>query len=444
MSRFLFFCFILFSSSVFAIEDTDYDFRTEDWNGTQGVFEMTQMLGYDASIKTTLDFSTLKVADVLVIFYPLQELKVKELTRFVIDGGRILIADDFGWSESFLKRLDIYRVSSNLLRHRHFYNNRLEAPIFLSDGTHPLLHKVNAVVGNHPAALLNNGGPVLKYDDGTGFVYDMNLGKGKVIVVADPSIFINQMLALKDNRIFVENTFRYLCKPHEKEGCNISTFSKDFEQKGSYVSKSEQSSILLNVIDATNKVLGEVSALILSPFLFFFSMLFLVSLGMYLLTIIPVVKTREYSSYVKDFSSALPRPQSEFDWNLSRFGNDHHPRADILPMAILKELFEKIFLKELGYWPSQAENRPDIKGMVVLFSERFLSKELAEHRILIEKDLIELLFFLANIPPRHRVFLEDEKDVQKGDLQKYHVIAMELITIMGRQNDYKHDKWGTS
>ena len=124
------------------------------------------------------------------------------------------------------------------LPHGEYVQNNPSLPIVRAQGVHPLLEDVEVVVANHPAVLFNVGGPVLRYTEDGGLVYDMNLGDGKAVVVADPSVFINHMLGVADNAQFVRNTLLYLCRARPADAsdgtCRLKMAVGQFEQIGSY------------------------------------------------------------------------------------------------------------------------------------------------------------------------------------------------------------------
>ncbi len=438
-------CF--FSSRARAESVQDYEGRSDEWTGLSELVSLSESLGFEILLSPNLDFAALDNSDVLFFIYPQKEIEVVEVSRFVIDGGRVIIADDFGKSTQFLERLEIKREtpSNTFLPHNTFYLENKALPVFRPRGKHPLLTNVKSIVANYPSMIVNLGGPVVSYDEGPGFVYDMNLGMGKVVVIADGSIFINQMLGLRDNKIFAENALRYACESalETTQKCRIRVLTKSIEQTGHYRPQRDENS-LEHFVFAFNQAIEEVPKNVNRDFLFFFSLLVVIGLIAYLVSLLPFVKTRNYSKYITDFSDTLPWPQSEFDWNISRFSETENLQSDVLPMAILKELFEEIFLKELGLWPSQSKDRPNISGMTREFSTRFLGGYSERSRAVVEKRLLELLSVFTKTPPRDRVFLENESEILKGDLEKYHGIAVEIITIMGHLDDYEQRKWGSS
>ncbi len=438
----------LFSLNSWADDIPDYDGMSTNWNGLSDFVQLGESLGLEMQVTSQVDFDSLTESDVLIFVYPQDEIRANEVSRFVIDGGRVVLADDFGKSEALLTRLEIERLiaTQRFLPHKTFHEGNRALPLFKPKGRHPLLTNVKSILANHPALITNVGGPVVSFDEGAGLVYDMNLGEGKVVTIADSSIFINSMLKMMDNKVFAENALRYNCERaiERTQKCRVHLLTKRFEQKGTYRPNQSRNNSLDGFIADFNRVVKESAQDVNKDFLFFFSLMLIIGLGVYLISVLPLIETRNYSKYVTDFAAALPWPQSEFDWNMSRFAANESLQSDILPMAILKEIFEEIFLDELGYWPSATEERPNLNGLCSEFSKRFLQNDSSQGRARIEKKLIELLTVFATTPPRHRVFLENDTEIFKGDLEKYHRSTIEIIKIMGRLNDYEQRKWGSS
>ncbi len=415
----------------------DYDPDSPDWTGLSRFIDAGRTVGVTLTPTQTLDFRDLDPEQPLVILYPQEPLDVPNLIRFVSDGGRILLADDFGESEALLDRLEIQRVLTDPgnLPHTTYAGGNVALPIITARGRHDLLEGVGHVVANHPSVITNVGGPVLRYDSGGGFVYDMNLGDGKVVVVADASLFINRMLGEADNEVFAANALRYICR--DNPSCAPRLLTKRFAQVGSY----RDSMLDLGdgrSVDAINEALKQIlDALPDGEFLYWMSLLLGLGLAVYLGTVFPIRKTRPYSAYVSDFLGAIPSPQSEFDWNVSRFGRGSRTMNYALPMAILKEIFEELFLDALGHWPSRAQERPDVQALGELFADRYLVGRTQDDRNAAKADVVRLLATFAQIPPRPRVFLDNDTHFGEADLLEHHRRAIHVLKIMGLADEYQ-------
>jgi hypothetical protein len=420
-----------------AAEIQDYDPNSSDWTGLSRLVDAGRTIGIEVVPTETLDYRELTPAQPVIIVYPQRPIDVPNLSRFVVDGGRVLLADDFGHSEEFLERLEIQRVVSDPanLPHERFANDNPALPVVTARGRHPLLDGVQRVVANHPSVINNVGGPVLAFDAGGGLVYDMNLGDGKVIVASDASLFINQMLGEADNEVLLANALRYIC--NDQPTCQPILLTREFEQVGAY-SDSPFDIGDVGSFDAFNDAVREfIDSLPGAEFLYWLSLLIGVGLAVYLGTVFPVRRTRPYSAHVSDFLRSIPSPQSEFDWNVSRFGRASRTMNHALPMAILKETFEELFLTELGKWPAEGRARPDIERLGDMFERRYLSDRTPDERAAIRRDVVRLLATFAQIPPRSRVFLDNDAHFTGADLLEHHRRALNVLKLMGLDDEYE-------
>ena len=419
----------------------EYDTDSGDWNGVRDFITLAQGEGVEVITHATLDFDTLELTEPVLVAFPKNALRGESLARFVIDGGRVILADDFGQSSSFLEQLDISRVEplQGALPHDEFLERNPGLPVVRSRGAHPLLEDVQFVVANHPAVLFNVGGPVLAYSEDGGLVYDMNLGQGKAVVVGDASMLINHMLLIGDNGTFWRNALRYVCA--NQSPCRLHMVVGDFDQQGSWGREDEllgdREAILENV-RAFNESLSELMARVPAEQLFYYlSILLAIGLGIYLYTIFPMRRTRPYSAYLSDARASVHPPQSEFDWNLARFAHGASSMNYALPVSILKEIFEELFLKEMGCWEQGMEQRPKIPEIGEQFATRYLELHSPDEVKKLRAQLVELLATFAGVPTRHRVFLDSDTYFSERDLIKIHTKSLEILAIMGLKEAYE-------
>lgn len=223
----------------------DYRLTNADWNGMSEFAELSRDAGVEWVIPESAgpsedgasgDESVLEdgrgigssVASgrgppfrIIAIIHPTIEDDADELFAWVERGGTLLIADDFGRSESLVSRLGITRVDVATL-------GRAEdsaAPTGLRElrpaRRSPLTRGVFALMTNHPAALAGATGGVLPFDEQHFLVYSVALGRGEVIVLADPSVLINAMLDLDGNRRFARNLLGELCETGHCRGLYV-------------------------------------------------------------------------------------------------------------------------------------------------------------------------------------------------------------------------------
>jgi len=151
------------------------------------------------------------------------------LRAFVRNGGTVLVAEDFGpHANDLLARIGAdARITGGMLRDER-YNYRSPAlPIARNVSNHTLTRGVDGLTLNHGSPVEPNNASVLVSTSGVAYV-DGNrnaelddedpvgsfpvattesVGDGRVIVVGDPSAFINTMLDRSGNRAFVRSVF---------------------------------------------------------------------------------------------------------------------------------------------------------------------------------------------------------------------------------------------
>jgi hypothetical protein len=417
----------------------DFSPESADWNGLRDFVELAEDNGMSVEVASSIDYGELTRDDVLIFVHPTNAIDVDNTAEYVVDGGRMLIADDFGAAGPMLDRLDVtrLRVDAGELPHATYVRGNPALPIFTARGEHPLLEGIEKVVANHPTVLTNVGGPVIAYDDGGGIVYDMNLGEGKVIVYGDASMLINHMLAVGDNAILAENTVEYLCRGRSE--CNAKLIVGAFDQSGRYVAEgAPEERAFSDRLEDWNEALDEVMQnLPASELLYYLGILLAAGLSLYLAAVFPVRKSREYSHYITDAANEVAKPQAEFDWNLSRFGGGGRETNYALPLAILKEMFEEMFLRKLGRWENDEKERADVQTLGAEYRRQFLADHDPQTADQIEAEVVDLLATFARIPTRHRVFLDSDAYFSERDLIKIYRRTMDVLRHMGLEEEYE-------
>ena len=201
------------------------------WDGGSGIRDVatdTQnevTIAYNTSTYGEVD-ETNTVAFVISPETEYTDAEAAHLEAFVRDGGTLVVADDFRpHSNALLDQLGAStRINQTPLRDdRHQYKTGA-FPIATQTESDPLTNDVDQLTLNHPVTVSPNGSSVLvrssnfSYrdldDDGEldenetlqshPVVAVERLGAGNVVVVSDPSVFINAMLDQPDNRAFAE------------------------------------------------------------------------------------------------------------------------------------------------------------------------------------------------------------------------------------------------
>ncbi|MFP4598693.1 MAG: DUF4350 domain-containing protein [Persicimonas sp.] len=418
------------------------DFEPTDagWTGLSDFVSMAEEMDIDLVVADQIDWHEQSPDEVLIFVYPQSGLEIANAANYVVDGGHMLIADDFGASTPFLDRLDVTRVNveTDSLPHDHFVQENRALPIFEPDGRHPLLSGVDTLVANHPAVLLNVGGPVVSYVDGGGLVYDMNLGDGKVLLFADASLLINHMLSVADNGLLAQNALAYLCA--SRQPCSVRLVVRDFEQYGRYESKDpdDGSDEFSGQIEALNDIISDfMEEMPAARLLYYLGILLSAGLALYLAAIFRLRPSRPYSRYIAGTTSDVPEPQSEFDWNLSRFGSGGRDTNYALPLAILKEVFEELFLSDLGCWQAASDARPGVQKLGEIFARKHLTGHAPGEAERIEAEVVDLLASYARIPTRHRVFLDSDAYFSERDLINIYRRTRRILQMMGLEEEYE-------
>ena len=229
-------------------------FGTADtsWEGTSELVALAiERLGRDRiRLTATLDYQELTPEDGLLLLHPEGELSFEEVSRFLRAGGRLALLDDFGRGDTLLQRFGIRRVSPPS-RPLYALRGRPELAIAMpavemvagvERGRHPIAAEVEQVITNHPRGLEHPDlTPVLEIPAADGFpvpfaVTGIIANRGRMLVVGDPSIFINLMLRYPGNRRFAEGVVDYLVADDEAahRSGRLFILANDFRQTGRF------------------------------------------------------------------------------------------------------------------------------------------------------------------------------------------------------------------
>lgn len=201
-----------------------YRLEATDWNGLSSLAEVARGVGITLQEQQELALDALGPGDALMILYPTQPLPADALARWIERGGRMLLADDFGAAPPLLARLGLSRAPppSGV---GWVLDDNPALPVLEPLGEHRLTRGVARVAANHPTALAGPDGALIGWSTRLGLLYDMALGDGHVHVLSDPSMLVNLMLPVADNRRLLENLLRSLCSDSDdaraSEGCTV-------------------------------------------------------------------------------------------------------------------------------------------------------------------------------------------------------------------------------
>jgi hypothetical protein len=210
----------------------DEDFRVENplWNGSQILSK-----GYAAQpleSLTDLPSSPRGTTLIIVPYLDFTQEELGQIKRFVSEGGRLILADEY-------LELEVRFSGDSLLDPLSNYKNPL-LPRIIHLKSDPLTINLESLVLNHATCLINTAGTGIialsssfsfldendngKYEDDElsgplPVIYRETSGDGQVVLIADPSLFINSMNPIDENEGFIGNiadstTSLYLDQSH--------------------------------------------------------------------------------------------------------------------------------------------------------------------------------------------------------------------------------------
>lgn len=204
----------------------DDDFRTGNpsWNGSQHICAHSKAIPVDslANLPGSPQRSTL----ILIPYLDFTPAELDTVYHFVTHGGRLILADDYGYGNRILEHLGLaarFSGQSLLDPILHYKNKWLPRITRFYPGT--VTSGIDSIVLNHATTidhietgaaialsssfsfLDRNGNSIREDDEPTGplpVISRHYLGSGQIFLIADPSIFINSMEAVADNNIFLQ------------------------------------------------------------------------------------------------------------------------------------------------------------------------------------------------------------------------------------------------
>jgi len=206
----------------------DYDPASSDWNGLS---ELMTIAGEGASVVRDLDASTLTPHDAVILISPAEAPPSAPLITLMRHGGRVVVADDYGAGGAILRDFHIERraprESEGVLRLR----GNPQLLVAHAAMQHPLTQGVDALVTNHPQVVVHHPEPssddrasppeplrpIFEIASGDAIVLAGAVGesepRGRLVVLSDPSVLINNMLEMHGNRRFAENLIAFVRQP---------------------------------------------------------------------------------------------------------------------------------------------------------------------------------------------------------------------------------------
>ncbi len=193
---------------------TDYDLASTEWNGLSDLANEAHTVGCLIESRSELDWAKLDGHDALWFVYPTKEVDPQNLRRFLISGGRAVIADDFGRAGAALDALEIHRFqdSESLPDNVPRFHESPGLPIATPSLLTALGRSTDSLVANHPSLLSTVHPATFQFFPGGGLVVEGKLGRGDFVALGDPSLLINNMMAIDGNRRFVRALVQESCR----------------------------------------------------------------------------------------------------------------------------------------------------------------------------------------------------------------------------------------
>jgi hypothetical protein len=207
-----------------------YDPADEEWYGLSAFAELAAAQGATLEVGGTLSSSLGSDVPAVLLLYPKGVIDPAGLRAFLERGGRALLADDFGRADALLPAFSLRRRDLPARPGASFGRNP-DLPIATALGGHPVLEGVDRIVGNHATGLAGEGRPLATFG-GTGshLLMEVLVGRGRLLVLSDPSVLINTMLEQEGNRRFASNLARWLCAG--RSGCRLPVHARVLAEGG--------------------------------------------------------------------------------------------------------------------------------------------------------------------------------------------------------------------
>ncbi len=247
----------------------DYDPVSTRWNGLSGVVQMALEVKVDLEFPAVLDWQEHR-ADSHALFFlsPNRPIPAPKLWAFLHGGGHVVLADDFREGIPVFLELGLVPMDET---------ERFDQAVPVVP-EHPLTLGLVRLVTNHAVSFNPVQTPLWAFPGSTrALVFEAAIGEGRLILISDPSLFINDMLHQGDNRSFAMRLLQRLGagkktvlvltdfdERHWPPGSeNTGPKSSGFRETLRELSESVQTAALENRMGA--RVL---SVLLLAPFLY--------------------------------------------------------------------------------------------------------------------------------------------------------------------------------
>lgn len=202
------------------------NFRIENpfWNGLGDIMKQYPVQGINslADLPSSPEGTTL----IAIPYLEYTTAEIRQLREFGTRGGRIILADDYGYGNGVLEGLELKPRFTNQVLVDPMVNYKNEQfPRIIHLLPDPMTEGVDNLVLNHATSLINvESADILALSSSFSFLDTNNdgkrsddeieerlpvisrhsLGQGQLILIADPSLFINGM-TFEGNTSFIRN-----------------------------------------------------------------------------------------------------------------------------------------------------------------------------------------------------------------------------------------------
>ncbi len=209
---------------LFRFSESTADFSTynPDWNGGMQIKNLESENHQVVTITDRGDIESFEPnRTAFVILGPrgnFSEKDINTVKKFVETGGLLILADDFGSGNELLNKLTTSVSFSNMLLQDdvNFWENSTFPIVATSIGN------VSNITMNYPTSLVitdttvkvlstsSRFGRISKNESERGqpgsypVIAYFSYGNGEIVTIADPSIFINSMLPMEENKLLLE------------------------------------------------------------------------------------------------------------------------------------------------------------------------------------------------------------------------------------------------
>ncbi len=461
---------------------TANDPSLENWDSFSQFIAEAEQLGLQVLTPQLWNWAHADIRIPIIILAPQDnELNPLPLLSFLKQGGRVLLADDFNAGAKLFQMFHIKPYRSRILR-------RDWDPLKDID-----LHQTSAYMGKEadfllrqaPFLLLNlpqwlrapsQAIPLLHSSyykstlpdsrQGGLILLKLHFHQGRLIVMSDPSVFINQMLPYANNRRFAQNILRYLTAPLQARKIILlqgiftwygrptrqpppsrllqitlwETLLKVNETFISYPSLYESYSMKLNLPKikdisikkssyTTQRILQD-KILFLYPYVEKISLFFIIFLG-----IIWIIYFTEYqkkeSHYIELENDKKYNTLNFFEENIQIYLEEENFS---LPLITLKRIFLWFLAEQLKMKHSSDDFPSDLAKEL----PRYLAQHLAENDetslVVIQKIIDE---FIYQIPHYEHYYQLNSLSIDKKTFIAYYQKALKCLDMLGLKEEFQ-------